>query len=400
MPRYFLPLLILSLIACCIEVDISVPSFPDMGHYFKVEDGLIQLTIASNLLGFSLGSALYGPLSDSYGRRPIMVWGNAILALGAIGCVIAPTISILLFTRFIQGIGAAASAVIVFAMIADVYTSKIKAASLIGSMNAVFTIFMAGAPLAGGFINEVVGWRGNYGIVATICLISWICLVFALPETNKINKRLHFPKIRNDYRRLLTNYTFISASLTPSLLYSAYLSFIAQASFLYIETFGLSLIEYVLHQAFVVLIFAIVSLFSGKITKKIGPKGSITKGLVLSGIGAISLAILSLTGAQSPNLMTLLMSLVSLGSAISYPVIFAASLEIFPEIKGTSSSVIMSMRAFLCFGFVAINGCLYNGDPLRTSFIVLFAISLGMFFTAALLRSKPFTDLLSPQGAS
>lgn len=400
MPRHFLPLLILSLIACCIEVDISVPSFPDMGHYFKVDDGLIQLTIAYNLLGFCLGSALYGPLSDSYGRRPIMIWGNAILALGAIGCVIAPTISTLYFTRFIQGIGAAASAVIVFTMIADAYASKDKAASLIGSMNAVFTILMAAAPIAGGFINEAVGWRGNYGIVAAICLISWICLAMALPETNTTMKRLHFPNIRNDYRRLLTSYTFISASLVPSLLYSAYLSFIAQASFLYTETFRLSLIEYVLHQAFVVLIFAIVSLFSGKITKKIGAKGSITKGLFLSGVGAISIAILSLIAPQSPYLMTLLMSLVSLGSAISYPVIFAASLEIFPDIKGTSSSVIMSMRAFLCFGFVAITGCMYNGDPLRISLIILSAITLGLFFTKVLLRSKRFTDLLSPQGAS
>ena len=109
MPRRFLPLLILSLIACCIEVDISVPGFPDMGRHFNVEDGIIQMTIAYNFLGFCLGAAIYGPLSDAYGRRPIMIWGNAILLLGAIGCVIAPSIPFLLATRLIQGIGASAS---------------------------------------------------------------------------------------------------------------------------------------------------------------------------------------------------------------------------------------------------------------------------------------------------
>jgi DHA1 family bicyclomycin/chloramphenicol resistance-like MFS transporter len=82
------------------------------------------------------------------------------------------------------------------------------------------------------------------------------------------------------------------------------------------------------------------------------------------------------------------MSLVGLGSAISYPVIFAESLEIFPEIKGTASSMIMSMRSFVCFGFVALTGYLYNGDPLRISLIVLSAITLGLFFTTILLRSK------------
>ena len=185
MPRFFLPLIILSIVACCIEIDISVPSFPDMAHYFNVSGDIIQMTIAYNLLGFGLGALAYGPLSDSYGRRPIMLWGNGILLIGAMGCVIAPSIPFLLATRFLQGIGAAASAVVAFAMIADVYPGKEKSAALLGIMNAVFTGIMAFAPLLGGFINEAISWRGNYGVVALICLVSWIFLVFTLPETKK-----------------------------------------------------------------------------------------------------------------------------------------------------------------------------------------------------------------------
>ncbi len=225
MPRYFLPLLILSLIACCIEVDISVPSFPDMGRYFHVEDGIIQMTIAYNFLGFCLGAAVYGPLSDVYGRRPIMVWGNAILAIGAVGCVIAPSISFLLGTRLIQGIGASASAVVVFAMIADAYPEKDKAAKLIGAMNGVFTTIMAAAPIVGGFINEAVGWRGNYGIVALICIVSWVFLSFFLPETKRTFESFHLSKIKKGYQQLLTSIPFISASVVPSLSYACYLSY-------------------------------------------------------------------------------------------------------------------------------------------------------------------------------
>lgn len=387
MPRYFLPLLILSLIACCIEVDISVPSFPDMGRYFNVEDGIVQMTIAYNFLGFCIGAAFYGPLSDSYGRRPVMVWGNAILALGAVGCVIAPSISFLFATRLIQGIGAAASAVVVFAMIADAYADKDKAASLIGIMNSAFATLMAGAPIAGGLINEAVGWRGNYAIVAAICLLSWVCLASFLPETKKTFVAFQPSKVWKDYRKLLGSFSFISASMAPSLMYAGYLSFIAQASFLYTDTFHLPLLEYVLHQCAIILFFSLMSLFSGKAVTLWGARGCATKGVALSGISALFLVIISLSQPESPYMITLLVSLIGVGNAIAYPVIFASSLEIFPDIKGTSSSVIMSMRSFICFSFIALTGYTYNGHPIRVSLIILAAMALSLFFTGVFLRS-------------
>ena len=106
MPKTFLPLAILSLVACCIEMDISVPGFPDMAHYFGVSDGIIQLTLAYNFFGFCCASFIYGPLSECYGRQKIMVGGNFLLLIGAFGCVYASTISFLLISRFIQGVGA------------------------------------------------------------------------------------------------------------------------------------------------------------------------------------------------------------------------------------------------------------------------------------------------------
>lgn len=399
MPRYFLPLLILSIIACAIEVDISVPSFPDMGHYFNVADGIIQMTIAYNFLGFCIGAALYGPLSDAYGRRTIMVWGNAILALGALSCVISTSIPFLLWTRFIQGIGAATSAVVVFAMIADAYPAKEKAAALIGAMNAVITILMAGAPIVGGFINQGIGWRGNYGIVALICIISWVFLALFLPETKNTFEPFQMRKIKGDYIKLLKSSLFISASLVPSLLYSGYLSFVAQASFLYTETFNLSLMEYVFHQGMIIITFSAISFLSGSIIKRLGTRGCISKGLTISSISTVSMVILSYFDLMSPYLMTFFMSIGSIGSAISYPVIFAGSLEIFPHIRGAASSIVMSMRSFVCFGFVALTGYLYNGDPLCIALIMMSTVILALTFTVILLRSHLFSGASSLQNA-
>ena len=146
-------LLIIALLNSCIELEISAPSFIDIATYFSVSAAVVGSTITYNLFGFSLASILYGPLSESYGRRRIMLIGNGILTIGAIGCVIASSIDWLLMARFIQGLGAATSAVVVSAIVADVYDSR-QSAKLYGIMNAVFTSVMAISPVLGGIINN------------------------------------------------------------------------------------------------------------------------------------------------------------------------------------------------------------------------------------------------------
>ncbi len=231
---------------------------------------MIQLTIAYNFLGFCLAGLFYGPLSECYGRRRVMVIGNALLLIGAMGCVFAPSIQWLLVSRFIQGIGASTSAVVVFAMIADAYQGGDKAVKYIGIMNSVLTTLMAMAPVAGGFINEAVGWRGNYSVVAIVCLISWVLLFFMLPETRMERETFSLKKVLKDYKKLLTSSKFISSSLVPSLGYSAYISFVVCGSFLYMETFGMSTVAYALHQGSIVGAFSIVSILSGKLIGKFG----------------------------------------------------------------------------------------------------------------------------------
>lgn len=387
MPESRLPFLfILSLIACCIEVDISVPSFPEISHYFKVSENIVQLTIAYNFLGFCLSAFVFGPLSECYGRRKIMIIGNAILLIGATLCVFAPSIEFLLVARFVQGIGASTSAVIVFTMIADIYKGE-KAIRLIGIMNSVLTILIAIAPIIGGFVNKTVGWRGNYTCVALISFISWILLLFLLPETKIKLETFNLKDILKNYRKVLLNLEFFSSSMVPSLMYSAYMSFVACASFLYMETFGLSVICYAAHQTVIVSFFAVASTLSGKLIQFLGNRGCIFLGIGLSLIGSILLMMLSIISPYSPLLTTISMSIFSLGFAISYPVIFSSSLEIFPEIKGIASSSIMAMRALLVGSIVSLSGYFYNGHPIRVATVIIIIIVLVPLLTSKLQKT-------------
>ncbi|WP_434732289.1 multidrug effflux MFS transporter [Wolbachia endosymbiont of Zygogramma bicolorata] len=379
-------LLILSLIAKFIEIDISVPSFPDMVHYFNVSEGTIQLTIAYNFLGFCIGGLFFGPLSECYGRRRIMIIGNTLLLIGAVGCVFAPSIFLLLISRFVQGIGVSTS-VVMFAIVADSYKGD-EAVKFIGIMNSVLTVVMAIAPVLGSFINEIVGWRGNYATVAILCLISWVLLLFLLPETKKDRDAFSLKKIMKDYRKLLSSPRFVTLSLMSSLFSAAYMSFITCGPFLYMKTFGLSSTIYALHQGAIVGCFSLISLFAGKILQKLGAIWCVISGTSVGAIGSLLLVIFSIIVPHSFYLVTLSMIIFSIGCAICQPVIFNASINVFPEIKGTASSAVSFIRAFIMAIFIGLTSYVYNGQAISVAVLILSAIVLELVFTACLLFLK------------
>lgn len=358
---FLFSILVLSLITICIETDISAPSFPDMSVYFKVSEGVIQYTIAINFLGFCLASLLYGALSDSYGRRSIMIIGNAIMVVGAVGCVFMPRVEWLLVARFIQGVGASTSAVVAFAMMADVYQGA-EAVRRIGIMNSLVTTFMAVAPVAGSFINQAIGWRGNYAAVAIVSLLSWVFIALFLPETRVERSRFCLKQLGADYKKLFSNRPFMQSSCVPSLLCATYFAFIACASFLYIKTVGLTIYGYALHQGIIIGLFSIVSMFSGSIVERMGKKRAIAFGVYACAGGMVGLLLTSLLSPHRALFITLFMGIVAIGDAIVYPLIFSLSLEIFPDMKGVASSAIMAMRSFLIFAFVGLMGTVYNDE--------------------------------------
>ncbi len=379
-------LLILSLIAKFIEIDISVPSFPDMVRYFNVSEGTIQLTIAYNFLGFCIGGLFFGPLSECYGRRRIMIIGNTLLLIGAVGCIFALSIFWLLISRFVQGIGVSTS-VVVFAIVADSYKGD-EAVKFIGIMNSVLTVVMAIAPVLGSFINEIVGWRGNYATVAILCLISWVLLLLALPETKKDRDIFSLKKMMKDYRNLLSSPRFVTLSLMSSLFSAAYMSFITCGPFLYMKTFGLSSTIYALHQGAIVGCFSLISLFAGKILQKLGAIKCVISGTSVVAIGSLLLVIFSIIVPHSFYLVTLSMIIFSIGCAIFQPVIFNASINVFPEIKGTASSAVSFIRAFIMAIFIGLTSYVYNGQAISVAVLVLSAIVLELVFTVYLLRLK------------
>lgn len=377
-------LLMISMINSCIELEISAPSFPDIMNYFSVSESEVGLTITYNLLGFCFASLFYGPLSDSYGRRKIMIIGNGILSIGALGCVISSSIEWLLVARFIQGVGAASSAVIVPAIISDVYTSE-KSTKLYGIMNTVFSSIMGLSPVMGGVLNNVIGWRGNYGFVASICVISWVLLYSWLPETKSSRDCLRLSKIIKDYKKLLSSFVFLGAAAMPSLSYGCYMAFVAIAPFIYMQVFNLDILTYTYHQAVIVFFFSLTSFFAGRIISILGVKRSINISLVVYMVSSILMLF-----AWSPYSLTISSCIFSIGAAILYPIVFARSVEIFPEIKGTAASAIMSARYLLCSAVTGAASYFYDGKVIDLALVYFVTTCIIVLITIYLLKKLDF----------
>lgn len=377
-------LLLLSLLAGCIEIDMSIPSFPDIAKEFNAEIGLIQLTIALNFVGFVVGALIYGPLSESYGRRKVILFGSMMMLLGAIGCVFSTSIEFLLFSRLIQGIGACAPVVVVFAIISDKYEGA-KMYGLFGLVNAFMSIVMSLAPLAGGWVNYHLGWRGNYAVVAIITLISFIALMLFLPETKKDKVTVNLKFLTDSYRKLVTSSTFLTASLVPSLLFSAYMVFIASSAFLYRETFELSLFQFVIHFFIVVASFSVTSLLSTRITTLIGGAEKAEKVGIFMVIASLCLLVILGDGAI---VVTTMMSIFCIGFALLYPIVFGRSMSVFPEMFGIASAFNMSSRSLLVVGSTTLSSYLYTGDPLEMAYIMLSVSSIALVLTIIFYRRK------------
>jgi DHA1 family bicyclomycin/chloramphenicol resistance-like MFS transporter len=215
-------------------------------------------------------------------------------------------------------------------------------------------------------------------------------LYYWLPETKNDREKFDLKKIKKDYIKLLFSKEFFYASITPSLVYGGWMSFVACGSFLYMETYNLPIMYYALHQGAIICAFCITSLYCGQINNFIGRKNSVIYGTILTILGSILLVLVSVIFDNAPYLTTIAMTIFGIGAATTYPVIFAKSMDLFPEIKGTASSAIMALRSFICSVFVAVSSYLYSGNLITVAAMVLSAGVLTSLVTIKLLKIIQF----------
>ncbi|ACL16763.1 multidrug effflux MFS transporter [Methanosphaerula palustris] len=221
-----------------LSTDLYLPALPTMGNYFSVSVHLTNLTLILFFIFFSIGLLFWGPLSDKYGRRPVLLVGLTIYILASGSCALSENIYLLILSRVLQAIGGSAASAVATAMVKDLFDGR-QRESVLALVQSMVVIAPAVAPVLGAYMLNFTSWRGIFWILAGIGLFS-MAGSLALSETLTHRYTGTVVMAIGRLGTVLKNPGFTSLLLTFSLVSSASLAFVGASSYIYQNGFGLS----------------------------------------------------------------------------------------------------------------------------------------------------------------
>jgi MFS transporter, DHA1 family, multidrug resistance protein len=267
--RFLILLMVISNIGP-IALNMPVPALPSLATAFKTTPENVQLTLTLYLLGMGASQIIMGPLSDRFGRRPIVLIGLAIGTFFSILALFAPNIETLIIARFFQALGATSGVVLGRAMIRDLYQQD-KAASMIGWVTMGMMIGPMVTPLLGGVMTDIWGHASIFWVIAALTIIAMVFALIDLPETRKIGViPPTFISLAKDCFELLQNRNFWGFCLLGSFSSVTFFAFLGGAPYVVITLMKASPAEYGAWFALSALGYALGNSFCGKYSESWG----------------------------------------------------------------------------------------------------------------------------------
>ncbi len=366
--------ILLIIISTAVETDIFLPSFPALKEYFATTESKIQLLISVNFIGLCIASFFYGPLADAYGRRPVLLIGMLLFTLSSIACTLANSLEVMLFWRFIQGLGASVTFIVPKTMIHDKYDRE-EAVKILGIYGSIITFVLAFAPIIGNYLYLTYSWRANFIFIAILATFTLLSSIIFLRESLHKEKRIlmHAPTIMRNYKKLLTNPTAMAYLYLCCAIVGAYVTYITNLSLIFINHLGVSKINYGYYQGVILLVFATMSLFSIHIINRLGMHFTRILGMSITVIGAILFLVIALWFPNSPLFITTSMTLFTGGLALNLGIFSGDYVNVYPEIKGVAAALGRSIGLIITLIFLGLSAYFFDGTMLPIAWITFFA---------------------------
>lgn len=319
-----------------ISLYILVPALPVLATTFGRDIWIAQMTVSLYMVGIALSQLIMGPLSDKFGRRPVLLSGLALMVAASVACIFAETLPQLIAARFFQALGGASGMVVSRAIIRDIY-ERDRVASMISLVIAALMIGQMVSPLTGGLIETAFGWRAIFYAVTIGALAVAVGIAIALPETRR-NRAVGSGGFRSDVRTLIKSRAFIGYVMCQVLASQIIFTFAGGGPYIVVTQMGRTSAEYGAWFATTGFAYLVGNLLCVRFAPRHSLEKLIWFGLALQLCGSLLNLLWSFTGwNEAPAWLFGTQMIVMVGNAFVMANSAAGAISIRPEAAGTAS---------------------------------------------------------------
>lgn len=340
--RKILVLVISASFITLMSTDLYIPSMAHLPGLLGTSPEMVKLTVGLNLLGYGIATLVHGPLSERFGRRPVLLCGMAGFTLASLSCAFAADIGQLITARVFQGIAAAVEGVVVLAIIRDIFTEKeqVRAVAVYGIATALAPAI---APVLGGYIHVYFGWRMNFYLLTVLALAVTLLLTLLLKEsTEKDYNALNLKEIYADYSGLLSNKSFLLYVTIGGCSLGCIFAFITAGPFILITNHGVATEHFGYYQAIIVFTFVIGSLLAARMTRNHSPGEILRVGVYCAVCGLLSLLAIMVSGLETPVTLILAVGLLTFADGPIFAVVPTLAMNSTSKRTGAAAAVIVA----------------------------------------------------------
>lgn len=375
-----------------LTMSIYTPVMPSVGHDLVATPDNVKLTLTTYMIGFAVGQLFYGPLSDRYGRRPVLLGGLFFFTLTTFACSFAPSIGGLIGLRILQGLGAASGSVLGRALTRDAYTFQ-EMPLVMSWISLGQNIAPSLAPTIGGFLGEWASWRATFWFVGGFGTILFLVVLAGLGETNKFRSdRLDLGSLMRGSGEMLRDRRFLGHILPLGFAFAMNFGMLAGVPFILQESLGFSPREFGLIVLLSVGGFTAGTFVNNRLMGRVAPSTIIQHSGWFHVAALIGMAALSLSGVVTWWAIVGPHMVLSFGTGMIVANANAGAVGMYPKLAGTASSLAglaqMGMGAMgtVTVAVLTIVGSRYVAMPLV---IGLAPFAIAMLWSGRLLRKAP-----------
>ena len=323
-----------------LSVDMYLASLPEIARLLNAPTAQVQLTISVYLVGLACGQLIFGPLSDRHGRRPVLLAALGVYVLASLVCSLATSIEALIAARFVQAFGGSGTTVLARAIVRDMYDG-VRVARELSRMAAIMALAPLVAPLAGGVLQTLFGWRSNFVALFLFAAAALGMVWFLLPETlrQRAPEPFSLASTLRSYRRFLANGGFVVHLGIGMCCWAGLFAWISIAAFVLQDIYGLSALAFGVAFAIAASGYLIGTSIAARFVVRWGSGRTMGLGTAAMAGGGVAMVLAVAIGAHVAVALVLTAGLYMMGMGMALPLSQAGALLPFPDRAGAAASL-------------------------------------------------------------